>query len=363
MKNLLCSQGWEVPSGWPVLLGCIRPSCVTHGWALTLSGVRLPSGHHSKRLCPQLAWPTVCSGAVQLDKCLALGWGRQAPGAAGEDSPQWVCQESLAYHWPVRFWASPCSHPTARPGGCTFPCSTLARAFSAASKNPQFLGSTENGPLLPLGGTSGSEASRACLWGPLCCSLGLCAWVCHSVLPTTRSWLSSRGSGSDWRTPRLGPSPGSGSTRGEGPGGSPGSCVLPDLRSVVGSPTPPRAPADVGMLPLLQAGLFPKLFPEMQGSGQGCLLEEAITGHFLSREQLGDAAASRLAPPKELLLLSSPTGAPCPSEPPRRQHSYTPRRVPPQDSWPPHGAYSPIPVHWLEVRCLVWGPHVTHRRP
>lgn len=158
MKNPTCFPGWEVPHCWPVLLGCARASCVTHSWALTLSGLGLLSGRGSKRLSPQLPWQTAGSGAA-WDRRLALGWGHRAPGAPGEGSHQWVSLKSLALHWPTRFWASPCPPWTMKAGGRAFPYSALARALCAAWK-PWLLDRTEKGQPWPPGGTSGSEGLR-----------------------------------------------------------------------------------------------------------------------------------------------------------------------------------------------------------
>lgn len=198
VKNLRCSPGWEVPSSWPVLPGCARACCVTHGWALALSGLGLLSGHGCRRLCPRLTWQTARSGAMCLDRCLALGRGRGAPGAAGAGSPQRVCQESLAYHWPMRFWASPCPRRAVRAGGRTFPCSTLARAPPAASKNPRLLDPTEKGSPWPPGGShlrlSGSLQSPCVENTAL--QLGLRARGRCSVPLATRSWHPSSGTGS-----------------------------------------------------------------------------------------------------------------------------------------------------------------------
>lgn len=97
MKKLQSHLIWVSYSTLALL--CCPASRVTFGWAPTRSGLGLLSGHGSKRRpCPQLTWKAVCAGATRLDRPPTLGLGCKAPGGQGEDSPHWVCGESLACH-------------------------------------------------------------------------------------------------------------------------------------------------------------------------------------------------------------------------------------------------------------------------
>lgn len=93
--NARSHLAWEVSFSIPALLGC--PAFhATRGW-MPASGLGLPSGHGSKKLCPHRTWKAVCAGAMWWDRPPALGLGCRAPGTQ-EDSPPGTCGENLARH-------------------------------------------------------------------------------------------------------------------------------------------------------------------------------------------------------------------------------------------------------------------------
>lgn len=93
--NAHAPLAWAVSCSIPALLGC--PALhATHGWT-PASGLGLPSGHGSRRLCPQRTRKAVCAGATWWDRPPALGLGCRAPGTQ-EDSPPGMRGENLARH-------------------------------------------------------------------------------------------------------------------------------------------------------------------------------------------------------------------------------------------------------------------------
>lgn len=120
-KSPHCQPTWEASHGIPALLDSLEAFCVTQGWAPTLSGLGLWSGHGSKRLCPQLAWKAVSGGAARLDRLPAPGPGCRPPGARDKDSPHRVCGESMACPHLTGSQASLCPPQSVGPGGWTSP--------------------------------------------------------------------------------------------------------------------------------------------------------------------------------------------------------------------------------------------------